>query len=55
MIVLLIWFFFKEVYRLLALMIFFASLVLFELAQTSIEHIIEDNQDTTIDDEPVQP
>lgn len=55
MIVLLIWFFFKEVYRLLALMIFFASLVLFELAQTSIEHIVDDNPDTTIDDEPVPP
>lgn len=51
MAVLVIRFFFKEVYRLLALMIFFAALVLFELAQTSIEHIIEDNPDTSIDDE----
>ncbi|MEY3197779.1 MAG: hypothetical protein RL023_456 [Candidatus Parcubacteria bacterium] len=50
MVVLVIWFFFKEVYRLLALMIFFASLVLVELAKTSLEHIIEDNPDTHIDD-----
>ena len=50
MVVLIIWFFFKEVYWLLALMIFFASLVLIELAQTSLAHIIEDNSDTKIDD-----
>jgi uncharacterized membrane protein (Fun14 family) len=50
MVVLVIWFFFKEVYRLLALMIFFASLVLIELAQTSLHHILEDNPDTHIDD-----
>ncbi len=50
MVVLVIWFFFKEVYWLLALMIFFASLVLIELAQTSLEHILHDNPDTHIDD-----
>jgi hypothetical protein len=51
MVVLVIWFFFKEVFWLLALMIFFASLVLIELAQTSLEHVIHDHPDTHIDDE----
>ena len=41
--VLVIWFFFKEVIWLLALMIFFASLVLLKLAETSLEHIHEDS------------
>lgn len=41
--VLVIWFFFKEVIWLLALMIFFASLVLLKLAESSIEHIHEDS------------
>jgi hypothetical protein len=50
MVVLVIWFFFKEVFWLLALMMFFASLVLIELAQTSLEHIIYDHPDTHIDD-----
>lgn len=50
MVVLVIWFFFKEVYWLLALMIFFASLVLIELAQTSLEHILDDHPETHIDD-----
>ncbi|GAB4145264.1 MAG: hypothetical protein OHK0017_04680 [Patescibacteria group bacterium] len=45
-IVLVIWYFFKEVLWLLALMILFASLVLFRLAQTSLEHLEEDDSDT---------
>ena len=49
--VLIIRFFFKEVYRLLALMIFIAALVLFELAQTSVEHIIEDSHAKHANDE----
>jgi uncharacterized membrane protein len=52
MVVLIIWFFFKEVFWLLALMIFFASLVLIELAQTSLEHVIHDHPDTHTDDKP---
>jgi diacylglycerol kinase len=54
MAVLIIRFFFKEVYRLLALMIFFAALVLFELAQTSVEHIIEDSNAKHENDERTQ-
>ena len=36
--VLVIWYFFKEITWLLALMVLFASLVLFKLAQSSLEH-----------------
>jgi hypothetical protein len=39
MVVLAVWFFFKEVKWLLAAMVFVASLVLLELAKSSIEHI----------------
>ena len=39
MLVLVVWFFFKEVFWLLALMILFASLVLFKLAKTSLDHV----------------
>lgn len=41
--VLIIWFFFKEVTWILAIMIFFASLVLLKLAQTSLEHVEKDS------------
>jgi hypothetical protein len=40
--VLVVWYFFKEVTWLLAIMVFTASLVLFKLSQTSLEHIEED-------------
>ena len=43
-IILVLWYFFKEVSWLLALMVIFASLVLFKLAETSLEHIFEDNE-----------
>lgn len=43
--VLVIWFFFKEVTWLLALMIFFASLVLLKLAQSSLEHAEDEKTD----------
>lgn len=48
MAVLVVWFFFKEVVWLLALMIFLASLVLFKLALTSLEHLeIEEVENQT--------
>ena len=40
-----IWVFFKEVKWLLAIMVIFASLVLFEMAKTSIEHLSETEHD----------
>lgn len=43
-IILVLWYFFKEVSWLLALMVIFASLVLFKLAETSLEHIFEDSE-----------
>ncbi|MEI6728856.1 MAG: hypothetical protein WCK98_04400 [bacterium] len=43
-IILVIWYFFKEIIWLLAIMVIFASLVLLKLAQTSIEHIFEDQE-----------
>ena len=45
MLVLTIWFFFKEISWLLGLMIIFASLILFKLAQTSLEHIDEERKE----------
>ena len=39
--VLFVWYFFKEVTWLLALMVFVASLVLFKLAETSLKHVHE--------------
>ena len=45
MLVLLVWVFFKEVKILLALMVIFASLVLFELADSSIDHLEEQKSD----------
>jgi hypothetical protein len=45
MAVLVIWYFFKEIKWLLAGMILLAALVLFRLAQTSIEHIFETDTD----------
>ena len=43
-IILVVWYFFKEIVWLLAIMVIFASLVLLKLAQTSIEHIFEDQE-----------
>ena len=40
-----VWVFFKEVKWLLAIMVIFASLVLFEMAKTSIEHLEETDHD----------
>ena len=48
MAVLVVWFFFKEVVWLLALMIFLASLVLFKLALTSLEHLENDKSEIEI-------
>ncbi len=42
-----VWVFFKEVKWLLAIMVIFASLVLFEMAKTSIEHLEETDHDHT--------
>jgi hypothetical protein len=42
MIILLIWCFFKEIRWLLALMVLVAALVLFKLAEDSLEHVLED-------------
>jgi hypothetical protein len=42
--VLTIWFFFKEVFWLLALMIILASLVLFKLAENTLDHIESDHK-----------
>ena len=54
MIILVIWYFFKEIVWLLALMIFIAALVLLKLAQTSIEHIFEaeENHDDGVEVSP---
>lgn len=49
MAVLVVWFFFKEVVWLLALMIFLASLVLFKLALTSLEHLGNDKSETEME------
>jgi hypothetical protein len=49
--VMVVWYFFKEVKILLGLMVLLASLVLFKLAEGSIEHIV-DSQDE--DDKPNQ-
>jgi hypothetical protein len=43
--VMILWYFFKEIKWLLGLMILFASLVLFKLAQTSVEHVVEVQDD----------
>lgn len=43
-IILVVWYFFKEIIWLLATMVIFASLVLLKLAQTSIEHVFEDEE-----------
>jgi hypothetical protein len=45
MVILVIWYFFKEIKWLLGLMILLAALVLFRLAQTSLEHIFETDED----------
>ncbi len=46
MAVLFLWYFFKEIHWLLALMVLFASLVLLKLAQTSLEHLHEKDEET---------
>jgi hypothetical protein len=43
--VMVLWYFFKEIKWLLGLMILLASLVLFKLAQTSVEHVVEVQDD----------
>jgi hypothetical protein len=45
-----VWYFFKEVKILLGLMVLLASLVLFKLAQTSVEHVVENQDDGHEDD-----
>ena len=57
MVVLAIWVFFRQVPWLLGIMVILASMVLLKLAQTSLEHIGQDNHNTDVDDdaEPVKP